>query len=77
MGDKIESKRLARSIGVSTIPGEDEPAADAEIAVRQARGIGYPVMLKAAAGGGGKGMRVARSDADVRTGFRSATHEAQ
>jgi propionyl-CoA carboxylase alpha chain len=77
MGDKIESKRLARLAGVSTIPGEDGPATDAEIAVRQARGIGYPVMLKAAAGGGGKGMRVARDDGEVRAGFRSATHEAQ
>ncbi|MFO0998321.1 MAG: acetyl/propionyl/methylcrotonyl-CoA carboxylase subunit alpha [Alphaproteobacteria bacterium] len=77
MGDKIESKRLARESGVSTIPGGEEPAPNAEDAVRQARAIGYPVMLKAAAGGGGKGMRIARDDGEVRQGFRSATHEAQ
>ncbi len=76
MGDKIESKKLAQKAGVSTVPGHLGVIKDAEEAVRIARGVGYPVMIKASAGGGGKGMRLARNDAEVREGFRAATHEA-
>ena len=77
MGDKIESKKLARDAGVSTVPGHLDVIPDAQNAVKIAREVGYPVMLKASAGGGGKGMRIARSDAEVRDGFRSATNEAR
>ena len=77
MGDKIASKRLAESAGVSVVPGRMDPLADADEAVSLAEEIGYPVMLKASAGGGGKGMRIARSKEEVKDGFRSASSEAQ
>ncbi len=77
MGDKIESKKLAKAAGVSAVPGYLDVIPDAEAAVRIAREIGYPVMIKASAGGGGKGMRVARTDAEARDGFRSASNEAR
>ncbi len=77
MGDKIASKKLARAAGVSSVPGHLDLIPDAEAAVRVARDIGYPVMIKASAGGGGKGMRIAASDAEVRDGFRSAASEAK
>jgi propionyl-CoA carboxylase alpha chain len=76
MGDKITSKLLAQKAGVSTIPGYTDVIRDADHAVEIARGIGYPVMLKASAGGGGKGMRVVHSDAECRDGFERATNEA-
>ena len=59
MGDKIESKLIAKAAGVHTIPGFDGVVPDAEAAIKVAQEIGYPVMIKASAGGGGKGMRVA------------------
>jgi propionyl-CoA carboxylase alpha chain len=77
MGDKIESKKLARAAGVSSVPGHLDVIPDAEAAVAIAHDIGYPVMIKASAGGGGKGMRIAASDAEVRDGFRSAASEAK
>ena len=77
MGDKIESKKLAQAAGVSTVPGYLDVVPDAETAVAIARDIGYPVMLKASAGGGGKGMRIAASDEEARDGFRAATGEAK
>ena len=77
MGDKIESKKLAQAAGVSTVPGYLGVIRDADEAVTIAREIGYPVMIKASAGGGGKGMRVAASDEAVRDGFRGATNEAR
>ncbi|KAJ1731347.1 hypothetical protein LPJ72_003986 [Coemansia sp. Benny D160-2] len=77
MGDKIQSKIIAKEAGVSTIPGFDGVVRDAEHAVEIAEGIGYPVMLKASAGGGGKGMRVARTAQEVRDGFKLARDEAQ
>ncbi|MCR9257453.1 MAG: acetyl/propionyl/methylcrotonyl-CoA carboxylase subunit alpha [Alphaproteobacteria bacterium] len=77
MGDKIESKRLAKKAGVNTIPGTEDAIHDVDEAVRIAAEIGYPVMIKASAGGGGKGMRVAYSDDEARTGFRSAVNEAK
>ncbi len=77
MGDKIEAKRIAEKAGVSVIPGHPDALRDAEEAVRVARDIGYPVMLKAAAGGGGKGMRIARDDDEAREGFDRARSEAR
>ncbi len=77
MGDKIQSKKLARAAGVSTVPGHLDVIPDAEAAVAIARDIGYPVMIKASAGGGGKGMRIAADDAAVRDGFPLAAGEAK
>jgi len=76
MGDKIESKKIAQDAGVNTIPGYTDVVRDADHAVGIAREIGYPVMLKASAGGGGKGMRIAHSDAQWEEGFERATSEA-
>jgi propionyl-CoA carboxylase alpha chain len=77
MGDKIASKRLAREAQVNTIPGYTDVLRDADHAVKIAHEIGYPVMLKASAGGGGKGMRIAHTDAECRDGFARATNEAR
>jgi propionyl-CoA carboxylase alpha chain len=77
MGDKITSKKLADEAGVSTIPGFPGVLRDGEHAVEIANKIGYPVMLKATAGGGGKGMRVARNDEECRDGFERAANEAR
>jgi propionyl-CoA carboxylase alpha chain len=77
MGDKIESKKLALAAGISTVPGRTEAVRDSEDAVKTANDIGYPVMLKASAGGGGKGMRVARNDDECRDGLIRATNEAK
>ncbi len=75
MGDKIESKKLAREAGVSVVPGFVGEIDDTEHAVRIAGEIGYPVMMKASAGGGGKGMRLAYSEQDVREGFEATRRE--
>jgi len=77
MGDKIESKKLADKAGVSTVPGFLGEVPDADAAVKIAKDVGYPVMIKASAGGGGKGMRIARSDAEVKEGFERAVSEAK
>jgi propionyl-CoA carboxylase alpha chain len=77
MGDKIESKKLAQKAKLSSVPGYLEVIPDADAAVKIARKVGYPVMLKASAGGGGKGMRIAHDDAEARDGFRAATAEAK
>ncbi len=77
MGDKIESKKLAKEAGVNTVPGYMGVIQDADEAVRIAEEIGFPVMIKASAGGGGKGMRVAHDAAAAREGFLSATNEAR
>ncbi len=77
MGDKITSKLLAKEAGVNTIPGYTDVISGPDHAVEVARDIGYPVMLKASAGGGGKGMRVAWNDDDCRDGFERATNEAK
>ncbi len=77
MGDKITSKRVAQKAGVSIVPGHVGEIEDAETAVRIAEEIGYPVMIKASAGGGGKGMRIAWSADEVREGFASARSEAR
>jgi propionyl-CoA carboxylase alpha chain len=76
MGDKITSKKLAAEAGVSTVPGYMGLIADADEAVKISREIGYPVMIKASAGGGGKGMRIAWSDQEAREGFQSSKNEA-
>src|ERR671935_1223519 len=77
MGDKIESKRAAGKAKVSTVPGYLGEIADARAAVKIADEIGYPVMIKASAGGGGKGMRVAKSKHEVAEGFARARSEAK
>ncbi|WP_435368821.1 biotin carboxylase N-terminal domain-containing protein [Pseudophaeobacter arcticus] len=76
MGDKITSKKIAKEAGVSTVPGHMGLIEDADEAVKISREIGYPVMLKASAGGGGKGMRIAWDDEEAREGFQSSKNEA-
>ena len=76
MGDKITSKKIAQEAGVSTVPGYMGLIADADEAVKISREVGYPVMIKASAGGGGKGMRIAGNDAEAREGFQSSKNEA-
>jgi propionyl-CoA carboxylase alpha chain len=77
MGDKIESKKLAGAAGVNCIPGVNDAIETAERAVEIAKGIGYPVMIKASAGGGGKGLRVAHNDQEALEGFTSCRNEAR
>ena len=77
MGDKIASKKLAIEAGVSTIPGYNDAITDSNHAVSIAQGIGYPVMIKASAGGGGKGLRVANNDQEAFEGFASCRNEAR
>ncbi|MCG3190330.1 MAG: D-alanine--D-alanine ligase [Burkholderiaceae bacterium] len=77
MGDKIASKKLALGAKVNTIPGYNDVIESPEAAVRIARDIGYPVMIKASAGGGGKGLRVAFNDKEASEGFASCRHEAK
>ncbi|AML49994.1 acetyl-CoA carboxylase biotin carboxylase subunit [Falsihalocynthiibacter arcticus] len=76
MGDKITSKKIAQEAGVSTVPGYMGVIADADEAVKISNQVGYPVMLKASAGGGGKGMRIAWNDQEAREGFQSSKNEA-
>ena len=76
MGDKITSKKIAAEAGVSTVPGYMGLVADADDAARIAAEIGYPVMIKASAGGGGKGMRIAYNDEEAREGFERSKSEA-
>ncbi len=77
MGDKIASKKLALAAKVNTIPGHNSPIGSPDEAVGIARGIGYPVMIKASAGGGGKGLRVAFNDQECHEGFTSCRNEAK
>ena len=77
MGDKITSKKIASNAGVSTVPGYMGLIADADEAVRISNEIGYPVMIKASAGGGGKGMRIAWTDLEAREGFQASKNEAK
>ena len=76
MGDKITSKKIAQEAGVSTVPGHMGLIEDADEAIRISGEIGYPVMLKASAGGGGKGMRIAWDESEVREGFQASKNEA-
>jgi acetyl-CoA carboxylase biotin carboxylase subunit len=77
MGDKVQAKKTMQRAGVPVVPGSDGGVADLEIARKVVGDIGYPVMLKAAAGGGGKGMRLARNAEELERGFRQARQEAQ
>ncbi|MGE4013932.1 MAG: biotin/lipoyl-containing protein, partial [Alphaproteobacteria bacterium] len=77
MGDKIESKKLAKAAGVNMVPGHLEVIKDGTEAIQIAKRVGFPVMIKASAGGGGKGMRIAHHEGEVEEGFRSATNEAK
>ena len=77
MGDKLEAKRIAAAAGVPTIPGRPEALDSADAAAEAAGDIGYPVLLKAQAGGGGRGMRIARDETECREGFEQAVREAQ
>jgi propionyl-CoA carboxylase alpha chain len=77
MGDKITSKKIAQEAGVSTVPGYMGLIEDADEAVKISNEIGYPVMIKASAGGGGKGMRIAWNDDEAREGFQSSKNEAK
>ncbi|MFW5834551.1 MAG: acetyl-CoA carboxylase biotin carboxylase subunit [Pseudomonadota bacterium] len=76
MGDKITSKRIAKEAGVSTVPGHPDAVSDPDEALRLAEEIGFPVMVKASAGGGGKGMRIARNAEELRDGLARAQSEA-
>lgn len=76
MGDKIESKKLAKNAKVNTIPGYLGEVNTNEEILRIANEIGYPVMIKASAGGGGKGMRIAFNDSEVLEGFKLSREEA-
>jgi acetyl-CoA carboxylase, biotin carboxylase subunit len=76
MGDKTEARRRMKEAGVPIVPGLVQPIADPEAGIQAAREIGYPVLLKAAAGGGGKGMRVIASEADLARSFEAASREA-
>ncbi len=76
MGDKIESKLFAEKTGVSTVPGHTTPVSSAEEAKKIAKEIGYPVILKASAGGGGKGMRMVEEESQIEEGLRASTAEA-
>ena len=75
MGDKIESKKLAKAAGVNTVPGSEDAIDTTEEALKVSNEIGYPVMMKASAGGGGKGMRLAWNDKDVEEGFEATRRE--
>ncbi|XP_076453937.1 propionyl-CoA carboxylase alpha chain, mitochondrial-like [Babylonia areolata] len=77
MGDKIQSKKIATKAKVNMIPGHDGVVENADHCVKLAKEIGYPVMIKASAGGGGKGMRVANTDEEARVAFRLCTEEAK
>jgi propionyl-CoA carboxylase alpha chain len=77
MGDKITSKKIAANAGVNTVPGHMGLIENADEAVTIAKSIGYPVMIKASAGGGGKGMRIAWNDQEAREGFQSSRNEAK
>jgi acetyl-CoA carboxylase, biotin carboxylase subunit len=77
VGDKVECKKLAKKAKVPTVPGSEGAVDDEKIALRIAEEIGYPVIIKAAAGGGGRGMRVAHNDVSLRAGFRQAQAEAE
>ncbi len=77
MGDKIAAKRAAMELGLPLVPGSDGPVADEATAMKHAKAIGFPVLVKAAAGGGGRGMKVARSEGELAEAVRMAKREAQ
>jgi acetyl-CoA carboxylase, biotin carboxylase subunit len=77
VGDKVACKKLAKRAKVPTVPGSDGAVSDEKVALKIARDIGYPVIIKAAAGGGGRGMRVAHNDVSLRAGLKQAQAEAE
>jgi acetyl-CoA carboxylase biotin carboxylase subunit len=77
LGDKISCKRMARAAGTPVFPGSEDAIEDPEEAIEVARSIGFPVIVKASAGGGGRGMRIARNDAELVDGIRTASQEAE
>jgi len=77
MGDKIEAKRTAKALGIPVVPGSDGGVSDVNEGMRIAREIGYPVIIKATAGGGGRGMKVARNDAEMENALSTAQTEAK
>lgn len=77
LGDKVDAKKIARHLGVPLIEDSQEPLTSLEIALKEAERIGYPIMVKAAAGGGGRGMRVVRSDKELKKAFSEARGEAK
>jgi len=77
MGDKIVAKRAAKDLGLPLVPGSDGPVEDEVSALRQARAIGFPVLVKAAAGGGGRGMKVAPSESELGQALATARREAE
>jgi acetyl-CoA carboxylase biotin carboxylase subunit len=77
LGDKVACKKLARKAKVSTVPGSEGAVEDEKVAIKIADEIGYPVIIKAAAGGGGRGMRVAHNDVSLRAGLKQARAEAE
>src|SRR5512133_3607567 len=77
VGDKVECKRLAKRAKVPTVPGSDGAVDDEKVALKLAAQIGYPIIIKAAAGGGGRGMRVAHNDVSLRAGLKAAQAEAE
>src|SRR5438270_3836759 len=77
VGNKNEARKLAKKIGIPVVPGSDGLIEDESEALRLAESMGYPVLIKAAAGGGGRGMRVARNDINLRVGLKSARQEAE
>ena len=76
LGDKIEARKLAQKVGLPVVPGTEDPVKNVEEALSFAREVGYPVMIKAAAGGGGRGLRVVRNDEELREQFEMAQNEA-
>lgn len=77
LGDKIKSKIVAKSVGVPVIPGVEKPIASEDEAFEVAKLCGFPVMIKAAAGGGGRGMRIVRKEEELLVAFRNAKNEAK
>ncbi len=76
LGDKVEAKKLAKKVGIPVVPGSEEAVKDVKEAVSMANEIGYPVMLKAAAGGGGRGLRIIKNDEELKEQFENAQNEA-
>src|SRR5690606_9589092 len=77
MGDKAQARKIAKEAGVPIVPGSPEPVSDVEEAIKVAREVGYPLLVKAAAGGGGRGMRVIQGEAQLREGLERASMEAK
>src|SRR5918992_1677175 len=77
LGDKVQAKKIAKKAKVPTVPGSDGAVEDEKTALKIAREIGYPVIIKAAAGGGGRGMRIAHNDVSLQAGLRQAQAEAE